>query len=183
MRNDLRPRLLAAAGAVLFTLAALAGCTTTGGGGTPSESPVTSSDPTTAPSESPAPPTNASPNVVPAQPGDCPVDPSAPGVVTFVVTADDNSTPIEVTYSAFRPNADPDIRTVTSVGPSVVILLTNCGNATASSPWTFSATSATGGSLGCATFYGGKLLKSAGDYAEGDVARGTAVDCTAHPGM
>ena len=185
MRNDLRPRLLAGAGAVLLTLAALTGCTPTGGGGTPSEIPVTTPDPTTepSPSASPEPPADALPNVVPAQPGDCPVDPSAHGVVTFVVTADDNSTPIDVTYSAFRPGADPEIRTVTTVGPSVVVLLSNCGNQAASAPWTFSATSATGGSLSCAAFYGGKLLKSAGDYAEGDVARGTSVDCTAHPGM
>ena len=108
---------------------------------------------------------------------------AAPGVVTFVVTADDNSTPIELTYSVFRPGADPEIRTVTSVGPSVIALQTNCGNPAASAPWTFSATSATGGSLSCAVFYGGKLIKSAGDYAEGDVARGTSVDCSSHPGM
>ena len=126
---------------------------------------------------------SAAPNVVPAVPGDCPVDVAAPGVVTFVVTADDDSTPIELTYSAFRPDADPEIRTATSVGPSVILLQTNCGNTIASSPWTFSAVSATGGSLSCATFYGGKLLTSASDYAEGDVARGTTVDRSAHPGM
>ena len=96
---------------------------------------------------------------------------------------DDDTTPIELTYSVFRPGADPEIRTATAVGPVVTILQTNCGNQAASAPWTFTATSATGGSLACAVFYGGKLVKSTSDYAEGDVARGTAVDCTSHPGM
>ena len=103
--------------------------------------------------------------------------------LVFVVTADDDSTPIEITYSAFRPGEDPEVRTTTAVGPAVSLLQSNCGNQAASAPWTFTAASATGGSLACAVFYGGKLVKSTSDYAEGDVARGTAVDCTSHPGM
>lgn len=103
--------------------------------------------------------------------------------MSFIVSADDGTTPVELTYSAFRPNSEPEIRTTTAVGPSIVVLQTNCGNTTASSPWTFTATSATGGSLGCAAFYGGKLLTSDSDYAEGDTDRGTSVVCSAHPGM
>ena len=97
-----------------------------------------------------------------------------------MVTADDDITPIELTYTAFRPGADPEVRTATTTGPSVMLLQTSCGEY---GPWTFSATSATGGFLSCAVFYGGMHLKSASDYAEGDVARGTAVDCSSTPGM
>ena len=184
MRTHQHPRVVIGAGAILLTVAALAGCTA-GGGTPPSESPVTSPPATSAPtpSDAPEPPAGAAPNLVPAAPGDCTVDPAAPGVITFVITADDDSTPIEVTYSAFRPDSEPEIRTVTAMGPSVVVVQSNCGDAAASAPWTFTATSATGNSLGCATFYGGKLLRSASDYAEGDVGRGATVDCSGHPGM
>ncbi|WP_173921529.1 hypothetical protein [Agromyces sp. Marseille-P2726] len=186
MRNDVRRRILPGAAAILMTLAALTACSVVGAGDASSSvAPETSPPPATAsasPSE-PAESDGALPNALPAEPGDCPLDRSAPGVVTFVVTADDDSTPIDLTYSVFRPDADPEIRSTTSVGPAVALLQTNCGNQAASAPWTFVATSATGGSLACAVFYGGKLVKSASDYAEGDVARGTAVDCTSHPGM
>jgi hypothetical protein len=186
MRNDVRPRVLSGAAAILVILGALTACSGAGtGDASPSIAPETSPPPSSAsaqPSE-PAMPAGDLPNPLPAEPGDCPLDRAAPGVVTFVVTADDDSTPIDLTYSVFRPGADPEIRTATSVGPAVALLQTNCGNQAASAPWTFTATSATGGSLACAVFYGGKLVKSTSDYAEGDVARGTSVDCTSHPGM
>jgi hypothetical protein len=185
MRNDVRPRILSGAAAILMTLTALTACSVAGtGDASPSIAPETTPPPSaSAPPSEPAVPTGALPKPLPAEPGDCPLDPSALGVVTFIVTADDDSTPIDLTYSVFRPDADPEIRTTTSVGPAVALLQTNCGNQAASEPWTFMATSATGGSLACAVFYGGKLVKSTSDYAEGDVARGTAVDCTSHPGM
>jgi hypothetical protein len=188
MRTDVRSRILSGA-AILMTVAALTACSAAGTGDeSPSIAPETSppstaSAPPSEPPSEPAEPAGALPDPLPAEPGDCPLDRSALGVVTFVVTADDDSTPIDLTYSVFRPDADPEIRTTTSVGPAVALLQTNCGNQAASEPWTFTATSATGGSLACAVFYGGKLVKSSSDYAEGDVERGTAVDCTSHPGM
>ncbi len=185
MRNDVRPRILSGAAAILMTLTALTACSVAGtGDASPSIAPETTPPPSaSAPPSEPAVPTGALPKPLPAEPGDCPLDPSALGVVTFIVTADDDSTPIDLTYSVFRPDADPEIRTTTSVGPAVALLQTNCGNQAASEPWTFMATSATGGSLACAVVYGGNLVKSTSDYAEGVVARGTAVDCTSHPGM
>lgn len=185
MRNDVRRRILPGVAAMLMTLATLTACAAGGGDAGPSIAPETSPPPTetTPPPSEPTAPDAALPDTVPAEPGDCAVDRGALGVVTFVVTADDDSTPIELTYSVFRPDADPEIRTATTVGPAVTILQTNCGNQAASAPWTFTASSATGGSLACAVFYGGKLVKSTSDYAEGDVARGATVDCTSHPGM
>ena len=184
MRNDVRSRMSLAAAALLVSAAALTACSATDSA--PGASPVApeTTPPvdtmTTTPTESAGPPAYELPNTVAAQPGDCPLDPAAPGVVTFVVTADDDITPIELTYTAFRPGSDPEVRTATTTGPSVMLLQTSCGEY---GPWTFSATSATGGSLSCALFYGGMQLKSASDYAEGDVAGGTAVDCSATPGM
>ena len=188
MRNDVRRRILPGVAAMLMTIAALTACSTAStSDDTPTVAPETTTpSPTateTAPPSEPAATDDALPNPLPAQPGDCTLDRSALGVVTFVVTADDDSTPIEITYSVFRPGADPEVRTATAVGPAVSILQTDCGNQAASAPWTFTATSATGGSLACAVFYGGKLVKSTSDYAEGDVARGATVDCTSHPGM
>ena len=185
MRNDVRPQLLAGAGAILLTFAALTGCTPAGG--TPpdaSEAPVTSSPPapqSTAPTptETADPLAGAAPTAVAAQPGDCAVDRSALGVVTFVVTADDDTTPIELSYSAFRPGVLPEVRTATVVGPSVVMLQTDCGEYGA---WTFSATSPTTNSLSCGLFFGGLHLAHDTYYAEGTTDGGT-VDCSVTPGM
>jgi hypothetical protein len=124
----------------------------------------------------------AAPNVVPSSPGDCAFDAGSPGAVTVILTSDDATTPIELTYSAFREGAEPEVRTVTVEGPVVVGMQSDCGSQ-GSGSWTFTAKSATGDSLGCASFYGGKLLASDSDYAEGDTARGAAVDCSGHPGM
>jgi hypothetical protein len=185
MRNDVRPQLLAGAGAILLTLAALTGCTPAGGTGrAASEAPVTSSPPaphSTAPTptETADPLAGAAPNLVPTRPGDCAVDRGAHGVVTFVVTADDDTTPIDVTYSAFRPGVLPEVRTATVVGPSVVMLQTDCGEYGA---WTFTAASATTGSLSCGLFFGGMHLAHERYYAEGATDGGT-VDCSVTPGM
>jgi hypothetical protein len=185
MRNDVRPRLLAGAGAILLTLAAFTGCTFAGGT-TPSASdaPVTSPPPappaaTPAPTDGADPLAGAAPTAVAAQPGDCAVDRSAHGVVTFVVTADDDTTPIELSYSAFRPGVLPEVRTATVVGPSVVMLQTDCGEYGA---WTFSATSPTTSSLSCGLFFGGMHLAHDTYFAEGATDGGT-VDCSVTPGM
>ena len=126
---------------------------------------------------------SGAPSVVPAEPGDCEFEPDSPGAVVFVVTADDAVTPIELTFSAFRPDSGPEVRTVTATGPVVTVLQTNCGEPVASAPWTFTAAAQTGDGLACSSFYGGKLLVSDSDFAEGDTARGARVDCSGHPGM
>lgn len=184
MRNDVRARAILAAGAILTTLAALTACAPTDVGpsatsAAPATTPPTDTVTTTS-TASAAPGAFELPNTVAAQAGDCPLDPSAFGMVTFVVTADDDVTPIELTYTAFRPGLDPEVRTATTSGPAVMVLETDCGEY---APWTFSATSATSGSLSCALFFGGMHLKSVSDYAEGDAVRGTSVDCSATPGM
>ena len=93
------------------------------------------------------------------------------------------ATPIELTFSAFRPDIGPEVRTVTATGPVVTVLQTNCGDPVASAPWTFTAAAQTGDGLACSSFYGGKHLASDSDFAEGDSARGASVDCSGHPGM
>jgi hypothetical protein len=152
----------------------------------PATNPVASATPSPTPesdaSESPVAGSDA-PSVVPAEPGDCELEPDSPGAVLFVVTADDAVTPIELTYSAFRPDGTPEIRTATATGPVVTVLQTNCGDPVASAPWTFTAAAQTGDGLACASFYGGKHLVSDSDFAEGDAAAGVSVDCSGHPGM
>ncbi|MET0726153.1 MAG: hypothetical protein ABWY36_07360 [Leifsonia sp.] len=175
-----RPLIVIVAAAVAL---ALAGCSApdTDAGAGPTASATPSEAPAPAPSPSPD-PTAALPGTLPVVPGDCAYDP-AELVVLFTVTSDDDTTPIEISYSAFRPGVEPEVRTVTATGPVISILQTDCGVGAVSAPWTLTATSATGRSLGCTSFFGGKLVAHATDYAEGDVARGDSVDCTGHPGM
>ena len=183
-------RAVLGAAAIVGALA-LAGCAGSGGGQPASESPTGSAtSAATATADAPAsePPAAGDGSAValvtvPSQPGDCVYDPTVFGAVVFTVTADDATTPIELTYTVFREGAGPDVRTVTMTGPVVVSVQTDCGSQAVSSPWTFTARSATGNSLGCASFFGGKHLASDSDYAEGDVARGVSVDCSGHPGM
>ncbi|WP_395243472.1 hypothetical protein ACGGZK_15255 [Agromyces sp. MMS24-K17] len=183
---------LAAGAAALLLVAGLAGCTP----GAPEPSPTGAS--TASPSASAVAPETEAPmtdvpvtpgigltptaNAVPLEPGDCPFDPAEFGAIVFVVTASDDTTPIELTFTSFQDGATSE-RTVEAVGPVVTVLQQDCGNATATGPWTFRATSPTGNDLACSSFYGGKHLASAMDYAEGDVARGASVDCSGHPGM
>ena len=165
----------------------LAGCATTATESEPSAEAPTSEAPesdaaeTETPTEEPG--GAAAPTVVPSEPGDCAFDAEAPGAVVLTVTADDATTPIELTYSAFREGAEPEVRTVTVTGPVVVSMQTDCGTPTATPPWTFTATSATENSLGCTSFYGGKVLVTDSDYAEGNAATGASVDCSGHPGI
>ena len=165
----------------------LAGCATTSTESEPSaeaptsEAPETDAAETETPTEEPG--GAAAPTVVPSEPGDCAFDPEAPGAVILTVTSDDATTPIEITYSAFREGTEPEVRTVTVNGPVVVAMQTDCGTPTATPPWTFTATSATENSLGCTSFYGGKVLVTDSDYAEGNAATGASVDCSGHPGI
>jgi hypothetical protein len=179
--------MLLASATVVGVATALTACGPTPGdpASTPSETVTAEPTPTETPTADPAPSPSApvalpGANVIAAQPGDCGFDPSGERAVAFIVTGDDATTPIIVTFSAFRVDGDPELRTVTSVGPTVLVLQSSCGNPVP--PWTFTATSATENSLGCASFYGGKLLRSDNDYAEGDIVRGTSVDCSGYPG-
>lgn len=170
---------------VLAAAALTSGCAN--GTAPPSAAPDTTAPTTTASSTPTAPqPAAASPapglTVVPTVDGDCPADPSSPGVVTFVVAADDDTTPIELSYSAFHPGGDPVVRTASAVGPVVMVMQSNCGSTTASDPWTFTATSTTPGSLSCDMYYGGKHVSADAAYAEGSTEPST-VDCSGHPGM
>lgn len=187
MRTPRPVRLGIAATTLLASSLLLSGCIA-GPASTPSDSPTpaTTPAPSAEPTATPTAPGDGAVStgltVVPTVDGDCAVDPAAWGVVTFVVTADDDTTPIELTYTAFQPGADPVIRTASAVGPVVTVMQTNCGNQAASEPWTFTATSATQGSLACTMYYGGKQVKADGYYAEGATGEGT-VDCSGHPGM
>lgn len=179
-------RHLAIAAAISLSAAfLLTGCTIGGpeAGPAPTSASPGEESPTPEPSESPS-VTNPGLTVVAHEAGDCAVDPTEFGVVTFVVTSDDSTTPIDLTYSAFQEGADADpiVRTVSVVGPVVTVMQTNCGNPAASVPWTFTATSPTENSLACTMFFGGKTVKADMDYVEGE-ARDASVDCTGHPGM
>ncbi|MGX5695674.1 hypothetical protein ACWKWP_05695 [Agromyces soli] len=188
MQGRSKRRLMFVATVALTAAALMAGCSSGDANppGTTAPPPGATTTPTATAGPSPAPAQAAAPapglTVVPIADGDCPVDPSAPGVVTFVVTADDDTTPIELSYSAFRPESDPVVRTTSAVGPVVVVMQSNCGNQTASTPWTFTATSATPGSLACDMYYGGKHVAAGTAYAEGSTEPST-VDCSGHPGM
>ena len=187
MRTPRPVRLGIAATTLLASSLLLSGCVA-GPASTPSDSPLPATTP--APSAEPTPSPTAPADgavatgltVVPTVEGDCAVDPDEFGVVTFVVTANDDTTPIELTYSAFQPGGDPVTRTASAVGPVVMVMQTNCGNLTASEPWTFTATSDTRGSLACTMYFGGKQVHADGYYAEGATGGGT-VDCSGHPGM
>ena len=178
-------RHLALAAAVSLTAAfLLTGCAVGSplAGPTPTSSASSEETPTPEPSE-PASVAIPGLTVVPHEAGDCVLDPTEFGVVSFVVTADDSTTPIELTYTVFRPGADSTMRTASVVGPVVTVLQTDCSDGVVSAPWTFIASSPTGNSLSCSMFFGGKHVSSGMDYAEGDVTRGTNVDCSGHPGM
>lgn len=158
----------------------LTGCT---GPSTIPAPTVTTTTTVTATPTTPAPTTTAAAKTVPVEPGECPFDPAGGGAVAFTILADDDTTPITLTWSSFRPEGEPVIRTATVVGPVISILQSDCGSGIASHPWTFTATSATGGGLSCVTSYGGKIISTKSDFSEGDIARGDSVDCSGHPGM
>jgi hypothetical protein len=120
-------------------------------------------------------------------PGDCELSVDVGDrsqVVTFVITSDDDTTPIEITYPGYLPDsAAPEARTVTMVGPVITILGSTCGDGPESEPWPFIATSTSGEHLSCSAFFGGKHIRSASYYAEGDTVNDLVADCTSHPGM
>lgn len=160
--------MLAVVGAVIATLS---GC-------------VPSSAPGPAASQTPwdpgdVPNPSAALRMPPAQRGDCPVDPSAPGVIAFFVTSDDDVTPVEVTYPVFRTDGTRLVRRMTQPGPVITVLQADCTGGVVEGPWGFVAT-AESGSLACALFFGGKLVASDSAAGEGGAVR---ADCTGHPGM
>lgn len=166
-------------------LASLSACTTPS---TPA--PAASSTPASTtwdPGDIPDP--SAALQVPPAQRGDCPVDPAAAGVIAFVVTSDDDVTPIELTYPVFRTDGTELVRRMTQPGPVITVLQSDCTDGIVDGPWGFVAT-ADAGSLACALFYGGKLVASDSAFNEGGASDGTdasdgrvRADCTGHPGM
>jgi hypothetical protein len=179
-------RTVAATAAALLLPSLLTGCVVDGGwlGGpaaptTSTEAPATTA--TAASTPAPEPPATWPVNV-PVQPGDC--DPQAPDalLVTFVVTAQDPSAPIEISYPGFTPSVSGEPRTITTTGPVVTILGNDCGPGVATEPWTFTATGEVGYALSCAVFFNGFPLRADSDYVEGP-ARAASVDCTGRPGM
>jgi len=143
---------------------------------------------TPAPTPSPEPAPSATlPRTIHPLPDDCQLSADVGDhsqVVTFVITSDDDTTPIEITYPGYLPDsAAPEARTVTAVGPVITILGSTCGDGPESEPWPFIATGTSGVHLSCSAFFGGKLIRSASYYAEGDTVNDLVADCTSHPGM
>jgi hypothetical protein len=167
---------------VLATTAA--GCTGPGETGT---SPAPDAPSTSGAADAPWDPgdiPDASTAVVfpPAQRGDCPVDPAEPGTITLVVTSDDDATPVEVTYPAFREDGTQLVRRMTQPGPVITVVQSDCTGGAGGGPWSFVAT-AERGSLACALFFGGRLVASDSAFAEGGADEHVSADCTGHPGM
>ncbi|MEP6479478.1 MAG: hypothetical protein ABJB03_08810 [Rhodoglobus sp.] len=165
------PMLLLAASALV-----LAGCAptpATTAAPTPSESSIAT--PTPAPTE--APPT-ATPTA-----GDCTAADSDSGgtAAVYTVFSDDSTTPITLSYTAFN-RADAPVITETVYGPMVTRVGYPCNDTSNQAPWTFTATSSSGGALACVLAFGGKLVKTDSQYNEGATTPMTA-DCTGHPGM
>ncbi len=102
--------------------------------------------------------------------------------MTYIVTVDDDSTPIEITYPSFTPSESGLPRTITAVGPVVTIFGVDCGPGIATEPWPFTATGDVESRLSCAAFFGGRLINVKSAYSEG-AESGLSVDCTSHPGM
>lgn len=177
-----------ACAAAIVVIAALAACT---GPDVPrpSRSAVTQATPSTEASSSAeawdpgdVPDPSGVVRFPPAQRGDCPVDPAEPGLVAFVVTSDDDTTPIELTYPVFRSDGTQQVRRMTQPGPAVTVLQADCTDGVSDGPWKFVAEAATG-SLACALFFGGTLVASDSGSAEGTAGDGVRADCTGHPGM
>ncbi|MFF2388127.1 hypothetical protein [Agromyces sp. NPDC058104] len=182
---ELRPtRTLLAVSSLLAAAVLLTGCTAAGPVTAETTPPTVTASPSPTPTPTPDAGTGslAAPGltVVPTVDGDCRADPSEFGVVTLVVTTDDDTTPIEIEYTAFRPGADPVVRTTEAVGPVVVLMQSDCGTQTASAPWTFTASASD--SLSCTMTFGSKRVASDDYYAEGSTDEAT-VDCSGHPGM
>ncbi|WP_127793417.1 hypothetical protein [Agromyces sp. LHK192] len=120
--------------------------------------------------------------LLPAQRGDCAVDPSLGGTVALVVVSDDDETPVEVTYDVFRTDGTIAVRRMTQPGPILMAVQQDCTDGVVSSPWQFRATRPGGGALSCWMTYGGRQVTADSAFAEG-ADEELAVDCTGHPGM
>ncbi|WP_308796285.1 hypothetical protein [Agromyces silvae] len=102
--------------------------------------------------------------------------------MTLVVTSDDDTTPIEITFPVFRGDGTQQVRRMTQPGPVVTVVQADCTDGVTDGPWGFVAEAASG-SLACALFFGGKLVASDSASAEGGSESGVRADCTGHPGM
>ena len=174
---------------VVLSSSLLTGCTSGtllyGDARAPATEVAATTPPADAPTPTPTPPEPAStlPHTVGPQPGDCPVDSSDAGhIVTFVVTTDDDTTPIEITYPGFTPSVSGQPRTITAVGPVITILGSDCGPGVATEPWQLTATGEVQSFVSCAAFFGGMLFNTGSGYSE-SADTGASADCTGRPGM
>ena len=178
-------RTVAVTAAIVLLPSVLTGCGVDTGwigepaGPTATAAPATTTAPDPTPSPEPPP---TWPVIVPVQPGDCDPQATDAQLVTFVVTAQDPSAPIQITYPGFTPSVSGEPRTITTTGPVVTILGNDCGPGIASELWSFTATGEVGYALSCAVFFNGFPLRADSDYIEGP-DRAASVDCTSRPGM
>ncbi|WP_350349925.1 hypothetical protein ABIQ69_08520 [Agromyces sp. G08B096] len=171
--------------AAAFVVLAATGCTTTAPG--PAETtPGPATSPTSASSTPQAwdpgdiPDPSSALEVLPAQRGDCPVDPGAADVIAFVVTSEDDTAPVELTYPVFRSDGTQLVRRMRQPGPVLVVLQSDCTGGAASDLWHFLAASEGTGTLACSLFIAGRHVASATGVAEGGA--GARADCSGAPG-
>ena len=176
------PARIASLIACVLLAVAVAGCSqTTPRNTTDGTSPV--GTPVASPASPQALPT-LSPTSVVAD-SNCSNDPKA-RIVTLVVTTDDATAPVQISYAAFQQDGSPVVHTVTVHGPVITMQERFCGDGTAEQrrPWTFSASTLEMGDLSCAVFWGGRLMQSAQDTtADSDKAANLTADCSSHSGM
>ncbi|QEO12998.1 hypothetical protein FLP10_00135 [Agromyces intestinalis] len=168
-------RSIAAAGAAALVTAScvlLSACST--GGVLPEASDRPTATPTAEPWDPGAvPDPGGAIEVLPAQRGDCPVDPAATDLITFVVASGDDTRPVRVTYPVSRADGTLFVRRMTQPGPVLTAVLAECSDA-GPARRSYRAT-AEFGPLSCARFVGGRLVASDEDAGDADGAR---VDCT-----
>jgi len=127
----------------------------------------------------PVPDPSVAVRVPPAQRGDCVVDPADPDLITLVVTSDDDTHPVEVTYPVFRTDGTRQVRRMTQPGPVIVVVQSPCTTDSSAGTWTFTASAETR-ALSCALFRGGELIARDSAAAAGSEERVRAT-CPARP--
>ncbi len=100
---------------------------------------------------------------------------------TYTVLADDSTTPVTITYTAFTTDGGTPLRTATVYGPVSSTTVYACVPAVSGGLWTFTATGTTSGALGCVLGFGGRIVARDSAYNEGALVPET-VDCTGNPG-
>ncbi len=162
---------------VLLTLA-LSGCAAPGPGGSPSPSATDTAGPPTAATST------ASPTATPtgtAEAGDCTAADARTAATTYTVLADDSTTPVTITYTAFTTDGGTPLRTTIVYGPVASTTVYACVPDVSGGLWTFTATSTTTGALSCILGFGGRTVARDTAYNEGALVPET-VDCTGNPG-